>query len=84
MSYFDQKFRSLRNKIASTYVNEETLKFVQYISPNITAEYLPFLTVKLFEVLDSLIDEVKMSVKMVKKSFDRKLANFFSLKVMAI
>ena len=59
MSYFDQKFRTLRNKLTSTFGNDDMLKFNHNLAPKITLEYLPVLILKLFELLDSMIDEVE-------------------------
>lgn len=65
-SYFDPKFQTLKNKISSKCDNEEILKCFRNMPTKVTMENLPFVTMKLFQVLDYTIDRTtnfKVNIK---------------------
>ena len=57
-SYFDKEFKKLRSKLVSDNVNADALKLSHCLPQQLTAETLPYLTIKLFEVFYSMIGEV--------------------------
>ena len=67
-SYFDQKFQTLKSKLVSTYVNEEVLKLSYSLPQHLCTQSMPYLTMKLFEIFDSMIDEVSKMKNCMKET----------------
>ena len=57
-SYFDQKFQALKTKLSATYF-KELLKSFDNLPPKVADEYLPYLTIKLLELLNSIIVKLR-------------------------
>ena len=58
LGYFDQKLQASLRKISSTHINKNIRKIITKLQEKVSADSLPFSTIKLLEILDILIDEV--------------------------
>merc|ERR1712223_1795757 len=67
MSYFEQKLQALRRKLSRIYINEVVQRCYNNFPQKVNSESVPLLTMQLFDIVVSMIDEVNDLRETVKK-----------------